>query len=116
MSEADSTSRRRPPTIDLTAKEVEAAKPDANPAADAEQATSAPEAPPGSRPGGSSGRALPYIVGIAAGAVGIAAVAAAVWYAGLVPLHDTGQPQSAASLPDGQGTQATVTEEISKRL
>lgn len=116
MSEADSTSRRRPPTIDLTAKEVEAAKPDSNPAADAEQARSAPEAAPSSRPGSSSGRPMPYIIGIAAGAIGVAAVAAALWYAGLVPVHDTGLPQSAASLPDGQGTQANVTEEISKRL
>jgi hypothetical protein len=116
MSEADSTSRRRPPTIDLTAKEVEAAKPDPNPAADAEQAASAPEAAPSPRPGSSSGRAMSYVIGIGLGAVGAAAIAAALWYAGLVPVHDAGLPQSAASLPDAPGTPATVTEEISKRL
>jgi hypothetical protein len=116
MSEADSTSRRRPPTIDLTAKEVEAAKPDPNPATDAEQAASAPEAAPNPRPGSSSGRAVSYVVGIGLGAVGVAAIAAALWYAGLVSVHDTGLPQSAASPPDASGTQASVTEEISKRL
>ena len=38
MSEADSTPRRRPPTIDLTAKEVETAAPESPPEADAGQA------------------------------------------------------------------------------
>ena len=39
MSETDSTSRRRPPTIDLTAKEVETARPEAKPQPDAESAS-----------------------------------------------------------------------------
>jgi hypothetical protein len=125
MSEADSTSRRRPPTIDLTAKEVEAAAPDSKPAADAEQATSAPEDASGARAGASSGRALPYVVGIA---VGVAAIGAALWFAGLLPVHDTALPQSMSAAPGAaapqsatstsntQGQQASVTEEISGRL
>jgi hypothetical protein len=71
MSEADSTSRRRPPTIDLTAKEVETAAPDtgtaaASPAADSGAApeqpgkpglASEPEAGSGAASAGGSGAA-----------------------------------------------------------
>jgi hypothetical protein len=130
MSEADSTSRRRPPTIDLTAKEVETANPDSKSAvdADAEQATREPEKVSSGRTGTSSGRALPYVVGIAVGAVGIAALAAAFWFAGLLPVHDAAlpqsmsaapgaaAPQSAASTSNTQSQPASVTEEISGRL
>jgi hypothetical protein len=139
MSEADSTSRRRPPTIDLTAKEVEAASPDpgaaADPgsaadsasAADAGSATSASQDAPEHR-GTSSWRALPYLIGIAAGAVGVVAIAAALWFAGLVSVYDlaapqstatappAGAPQSAASTPNPQGAEASATKEISARL
>ena len=163
MSEADSTSRRRPPTIDLTAKEVETAAADtgtaAKAAADVADLGAAPEqaGKPGPAPepaadagaasvGGSaaaagasaapgpatnsqqdapagqvrnsSGRALPYVVGIVAGAVCAAAVAAAFWFAGLVPpgtavTSPAAAPQSAASLPPPQ---ASVSPEISSRL
>ena len=130
MSEADSTSRRRPPTIDLTAKEVEAANPDSKSAvdADADQPTSAPEKASGGRAGTSSGRALPYVVGIAVGAVGVAALASAFWFADLLPVHDASLPQSmsaapgtaarqsAASTSSTPGQPASVTEEISGRL
>jgi hypothetical protein len=165
MSEADSTSRRRPPTIDLTAKEVETAaadtgaakasadvadlgaapeqagKPDPapEPAADAGAASvggSAAAAGASAAPGpatnsqqdapagqvrNSSGRALPYVVGIVAGAVGAAAVAAAIWFAGLVPAGTTvtapaAAPERAASLPAPQAPQASVSPEISSRL
>jgi hypothetical protein len=130
MSEADSTSRRRPPTIDLTAKEVETANPDSKSAAeaDAEQAAGEPEKASGGRIGVPSARALPYVVGIAVGAAGAAAVAAAFWFVGLLPVHDgalpqsvsaapgAAAPQSAASASNSQGEQASVTEEISGRL
>jgi hypothetical protein len=121
MSEADSTSRRRPPTIDLTAKEVETASPDPNPAAAAEAATSTPEKAPGEHAAGPSGRAAPYAIGIVIGTVGVAAVAAALWYAGLVPQGASSAPrmvasQSAVPAPNAQGTQASVTDEISGRL
>ena len=130
MSEADSTSRRRPPTIDLTAKEVETANPDSKSAAeaDAEQAAGEPEKASGGRGGAPSARALPYVVGIAVGAAGAAAVAAAFWFVGLLPVHDGALPQSvsaapgaaatqsAASASNSQGQQPSVTEEISGRL
>ena len=127
MSDADSTSRRRPPTIDLTAKEVETAGPNSQPEADAGQAASAPDAAP-ARAGNSSSGTAPYAIGVVIGAVGVAAIAAGFWYAGLAPFHDTAQPQATVAAPDAaappspspvpvaQSAQASVTEEISGRL
>jgi Mitochondrial inner membrane protein len=122
MSEADSTSRRRPPTIDLTAKEVETAPPDSKPEPDGAAATSAPEGPSGARTGSSSSRTAPYAIGIVIGAAGAAAIAAAFWFAGLAPVQETPAPQSAAappsaaSAPAASSAQTVATEEISARL
>ena len=122
MSEADNTSGRRPPTIDLTAKEVESASPDSKPEADAAAATSAPQGASGDRAGSSSSRSAPYAIGIVIGAAGAAAIAAAFWLAGLAPFHETAAPQtavappSAASAPSVSSAQAVATEEISARL
>ena len=102
MSDADSTSRRRPPTIDLTAKEVatgsadptphpdaEAARPDGKPEAAedtaADGATSASTASAGPADGSSSRRSR-TVIGVAAGIVVAGAIAAALWFAGLVPM------------------------------
>jgi len=127
MSEADSTSRRRPPTIDLTAKEVQTAGPNSQPEADAEQAASASDSA-SAHAGTSSSRTAPYAIGVVIGAVGVAAIAAAFWYAGLTPFHDAAQPQTTVAAPDAaappstspmpvaQSTQASVTEGISGRL
>jgi hypothetical protein len=108
MSETDSTSRRRPPTIDLTAKEVETARPEAKPQPDAESAstdakpesvgepaTGAGETASGRHAGGSSGRIAPYAIGLAA-----AAIAA--------------PPR--AGLPATQSVQSAGTDQISVRL
>jgi hypothetical protein len=160
MSEADSTSRRRPPTIDLTAKEVEAAssdagsaagtppesgnasestresRPAAGPTVDAGAAaepgaaagsTTPPPPDTATRPGTSSGRAISYVVGVVAGIVGAAAMAAALWFAGLLPIRDLTTPQaamappvaapeSAASVATSPGSQASISPEISARL
>jgi hypothetical protein len=122
MSEADNPSRRRPPTIDLTAKEVETASPDSKPETDDAAATSAPEGASGERAGSSSSRTAPYAIGIVIGAAGAAAIAAAFWLAGLATVHETAAPQSAgaplsaASAPAAPGAQAVATEEISARL
>ena len=77
-SESDSQSRRRPPTIDLTATEVknEQAAPDADAAVKP-------------RAGGSFGGA----VGALVGAVVVAAIGAGLWFAGVVP------PRNAAPEP-----------------
>jgi hypothetical protein len=115
MSDADSTSRRRPPTIDLTAKEVatgsadptphpdaEAARPDGKPEAAedtaADGATSASTASAGPADGSSSRRSR-TVIGVAAGIVVAAAIAAALWFAGLVPMPHESAPQSAATPP-----------------
>jgi len=162
MSEADSTSRRRPPTIDLTAKEVETAAADTGtaakaaadvadlgaapeqagkpgpapePAADAGAAsvggsaaaagasaapgpaTSSQQDAPAGQVRNSSGRALPYVVGIVAGAVGAAAVGAAIWFAGLVPAGTmVTAPAAAPERAAPQAPQAIVSPEISSRL
>jgi len=83
-SEPDSPSRRRPPTIDLTATEVK----DEQPAAEAETAA---------RPGAAGGFA--GIAGAVIGAVAVVAIGAALWFAGVVPTRNvapTSPPSSGA--------------------
>ena len=127
MSEADNTSRRRPPTIDLTAKEVESASPDSNSKTDAAASTDAPEAAPGESAGSSSSRTAPYAIGIVIGAAGVAAIAAALWFAGLASVRETAVPQNTEASPSPGSTtaastaaatspQAVATDEISARL
>jgi hypothetical protein len=135
MSEADSTSRRRPPTIDLTAKEVETASPEPKPQPDTEALSSdakrelVDEAATGTvgsggDAGGSSSRVAPYAIGLAAGAIGVAAITAALWFADLIPPHDASAPSAAQSAaapphPDAlamQSAQSTGADQISARL
>src|SRR5271168_4335111 len=74
MTEPDSTpstSRPPPPTIDLTAEEIGGPK--------------------------ASGRAFPYVIGIAVGAVAVAALGAVLWAAGLFPAHQTANSQGGDS-------------------
>jgi hypothetical protein len=83
-SESDSPPRRRPPTIDLTATEVETQRP-------------AAEASPGKRPAfGSAGPdessegatwkfAWPHAIGAAVGALVMAVILVGLWLAGIVP-------------------------------
>ena len=76
MSEADSAPRRRPPTIDLTAKEVEtgAQGPAAAPQADSAHAATSHDVP--GDHAGLSRRATPYAVGGVIGAFAVAVVVA----------------------------------------
>jgi len=110
-SEPDSTPRRRPPTIDLTAKEVESA-----PGASAQESATEDSAKAGVSGAGrnSVGRAIPYVIGAVVGAILVAAIIAGVWIGGLVPVREV-QRDVAAS-----GTQAANaaggTDEISSRL
>jgi hypothetical protein len=124
MSEADSTPRRRPPTIDLTAKEVETGDPNPTPKSDADPAHRATDnAVPGGRGNGgpfSGGR--PNVIGVVIGAVAAGLVAVAFWLAGFVPVHQAVVPQSTATAPTtpaapGPPTTKTAdTDEISSRL
>jgi hypothetical protein len=72
-SEPDSPSRRRPPTIDLTATEVKT-----------EQATPDADAPPKPR---TDGR-FTGLVGALIGAVVVAGIGAGLWFAGVLPAHN----------------------------
>ncbi len=125
MSEADSTPRRRPPTIDLTAKEVETEQPDStpqSPGADAARDRAAEKDAPSPRGGGNfPGRALPYAAGALVGAVAVGAVIAGLWVAGFAPARAPAVLPSAATAPAAQGAKAEGVktadiDEISARL
>ena len=112
-SEPDSTPRRRPPTIDLTAKEVEPETPSSTQesAADAAEDRTTHKEPPG-EPNHSNflARVSPYAVGALVGAVVLGAIMAGFWMVGVVP------PQQTAAAPGAQGAKAASTDEISSRL
>jgi hypothetical protein len=93
-SESDSQSRRRPPTIDLTATEVknEQAAPDAGAAVKP-------------RAGGSFGGA----VGALVGAVVVAAIGAGLWFAGVVPPRNEA-PESAP----GNGAMSAISAQLNQ--
>ena len=111
-SEPDSTPRRRPPTIDLTAKEVETPEPGSAPgSADAAEGRTAHKEAPG-EPEHSNflARVSPYAIGAIAGAIAVGAIMVAFWIAGVVPPHQT------AAAPGVQEAKVTSTDEISSRL
>jgi hypothetical protein len=111
-SEPDSTPRRRPPTIDLTAKEVETGRQE--PAADAPDPTGdrAPQDDGAGkrRQGSLAGPLRPYALAAAAGAIGVAAIVAGLWYTASAPSRG-GAPQPAMQAPN-----RTAVDEISARL
>jgi hypothetical protein len=118
-SEPDSTSSRRPPTIELTATEVAADKP----AAAAKAGDNAPAAE-GARTGGATGRqsAEPaagghsgprlYVItafaSIVAGALLVAVVGVGLWFAGYVPAREP--------VPSAQPSNNAAVTEISAQL
>ncbi len=116
MSEADSTPRRRPPTIDLTAKEVQTGAPESPPNPDTEAAhgTTA-DAVPGARGRSFFGHATPYAVGILIGAVVAGVIAAGLWAAGFAPIRQAAAP-TIASESGAQSAKTADTDEISARL
>ena len=115
-SEPDSTPRRRPPTIDLTATEVAADKPAAgnDPAAEGAQ-TDGASGQPSTKPaaGGPGGPRL-FIVtafaSIAAGALVVAIIGVGLWFAGYVPAREP------AAAPNAQPPNSAAIAEISARL
>jgi len=112
-SEPDSSPRRRSPTIDLTAKEVEPETPSSTQesAADAAEDRTTHKEPPG-EPNHSNflARVSPYAVGALVGAVVLGAIMAGFWMVGVFP------PQQTAAAPGAQGAKAASTDEISSRL
>src|SRR5579872_2791701 len=116
-SDADSTPRRRPPTIDLTAKEVETERPpqaSAGPQAGTDRAPEGDAAGP-RMPWGLADPPKSYALAAAAGAVATAAIIAGVWFAGFAPVRGgppPGPPPTAAApVPD-----SAAVGEISARL
>jgi hypothetical protein len=113
-SEPDSTPRRRPPTIDLTATEVDAEKP----AAAQEPSQEPAKEPAAANAPGSSGQqtfkpapARPRsaikaaVAGIAVGAIAVIAIGAGLWFGGYVPprlpmASSSPQPPSSAAIAD----------------
>ena len=107
MSEPDSTPGRRPPTIDLTATEVEAEKPAAAGApSDGSSGQQTGEPAPG-RPRSPIKTA---VAGIAAGAIAVVAIGAGLWFGGYVP------PGLLPASPSAQPPNNTAIAEISARL
>jgi hypothetical protein len=112
MSEPDSTPRRRPPTIDLTATEVDAEKPAAGPVASDPAATDArPDTgqqtgePASNRPRSSVKTAVAGIAGGAAGAIAVVVIGAGLWFGGyvppgLLPVSQNPQPPNTAAIAD----------------
>ena len=112
-SEPDSTPRRRPPTIDLTAKEVEPETPSSmqESAADAAEDRAAPKEAAGARKNPNFPASVkPYAVGTVVGAIVLGAILAGFWMVGVVP------PQQTATAPGAQGATAASTDAISSRL
>ena len=113
-SEPDSTPRRRPPTIDLTATELDAEKPAAaaGPVANDPAATDArPDTgqqtgePASNRPRSSVKTAVAGIAAGAAGAIAVVVIGAGLWFGGYVPLgllpvSQNPQPPNSAAIAD----------------
>jgi hypothetical protein len=109
-SEPDSTPRRRPPTIDLTAKEVETA-----PGASAQDSAAAESAKAGvTRATRNPRGAIPYVIGAVVGAVVVAAIVVAIWIGGFVPVREAPREASVTSAPAANA--AGSADEISSRL
>jgi hypothetical protein len=115
-SEPDSTPRRRPPTIDLTATEVAADKPAAgnDPAAEDAQTDGASGQPSTKPAAGGPGDPRLFIItafaSIAAGALVVAIIGVGLWFAGYVPAREP------AAAPSAQPPNSTAIAEISARL
>jgi hypothetical protein len=115
-SEPDSTPRRRPPTIDLTATEVAADKPAAgnDPAAEGAQTDGASGQPSTKPAAGGPGDPRLFIItafaSIAAGALIVAIIGVGLWFAGYVPAREP------AAAPSAQPPNNAAIAEISARL
>jgi len=116
MSEPDSTPRRRPPTIDLTATEVDAEKPAAaqEPSQEPAKGPAAADAPSDGSSGQQTGESAAgrprssvntAVAGIAAGAIAVVAIGAGLWFGGyvppgLLPASPSAQPPNSAAIAD----------------
>jgi len=110
-SEPDSTPRRRPPTIDLTAKEVETDTPTDDSGGSGPAGDRTRQEGTGNPPGSSSaGLRAPYAVAALAGAIVAAAIMAGLWVGGYVP------SRAAPAQPVSQAPKGADVDEIAARL
>jgi hypothetical protein len=120
MSDPDSAQRRRPPTIDLTAQEVETGRPADGAESSTASAASADSAgQSGASERGSSPaprRTMPYIVSGFIGAAAAAAIIVGLWLAGLAPQGWSAAPQSAAAPPLASAPDSKRISEIEAQL
>src|ERR1700675_1583253 len=116
MSEPDSTPPRRPPTIDLTATEVDAEKPAAaqEPSQEPAKEAAAADTPSDSSSGQQTSTSAPgrprlsvktAVAGIVAGAIAVVAIGAGLWFGGyvppgLLPASSSPQPTDNAAIAD----------------
>ncbi len=108
-SDADGTPRRRPPTIDLTAQEVETGR-SSQPSGGPEPTDDRAEREDGKPGWWNFGREVrSYAVAAAGGAIVTAAILAGLWFAGFAPLRG-----STAPLPAPASNAASVDEIIAK--
>jgi hypothetical protein len=117
-SEPDSTPRRLPPTIDLTAKEVDTSAGASGPESGAAEETKDDAGRGGRTP---AGRVVPYVAGAIVGAIVAAAVVAGIWIAGLVPVREAPREAAAPITPAPSAIAsntpaASATDQISSRL
>ena len=119
MSDPDSAQRRRPPTIDLTAQEVETGRPaEANEsnAASANAESAAPDSANAPDAARSPRRIAPCVLAGLMGAAGAVAVIAGLWSAGLAPHREIAPAQSAAATSAAPAPRSAELTEIAARL
>jgi hypothetical protein len=117
-SDADSTPRRRPPTIDLTAKEVETERPPQTSGGPQAGTDRAPEGD-ATRPRMPWGLADPpksYALAAAAGAIATAAIIAGFWLVGFAPVRGGPPPTATAPTATAPVPDTAAVGEISARL
>jgi len=113
-SEPDSTPRRRPPTIDLTATEVEkpaaAQEPSQEPVKEPAAANAPSEGSSGQQSGGPAAgrprsRVMTTVAGAVLGAIAVVAIGAGLWFGGyvppgLLPVSPSPQPPNSAAIAE----------------
>lgn len=109
-SEPDSTSRRRPPTIDLTATEVKPERPAPNAGAAGDD--NAQDAPNPRAGGNFAGRFGSHAVSALAGAIVVAAAALGIWYAGVLSPQPAAPPPSAP--PQANDSVSAISTQLDK--
>ena len=114
-SEPDGTSRRRPPTIDLTATEIK-------PEGPAPGGTQTPpgggsdNTAPGKTAGAAGGRSSALALGLAVGIIGAGAIVAGLWFAGYLPPRQTAAVTPAPISAAAPASNAAGVNEITAQL